>query len=122
VTVLTVDDQPFFRDAAHAVIALTPGFESVGEASSGPEAVRAVEALAPRLALVDVRMPEVGGLETSRLIKVARPATVVVLVSIEEVGSLPGDLERSGAAALIPKQGFGPAVLRAVWVEHGGDP
>jgi CheY-like chemotaxis protein len=120
VTVVTVDDQPFFRRAAHAVIAATGGFEVVGEAASADEAVRVVGRLAPELALVDVRMPDVDGLETTRRIKRAQPETVVVLVSIEDVSGLAAHAERCGAAALIQKQGFGPAVLRGLWAEHGG--
>lgn len=116
---MTVDDQPHFRGAVRDVIALTGGFEAVGEAESGRDAVRLVERLAPALVLVDVRMPGMDGLETTRRIKAARPETVVVLVSIGELGSLANDAERSGAAALIAKQGFGPAVLKELWTAHG---
>ncbi len=119
VAVVTVDDQPFFRTAVRDVIAVTSGFEAVGEASSGSEGVRVVCDLAPELVLVDVRMPDVDGLETTRRIKARRPGTVVALVSIEDLGAIAGEAERCGADALVPKQGFGPAVLRRLWDEHG---
>lgn len=118
-TVVTVDDQPYFRAAARDVIALTGGFEPVGEASSGAEALDVVAELEPALVLLDVRMPGMDGIETARRIKARRPATVVVLVSIESLGDVGDAAAASGAAALISKRGFGPAVLRRLWSAHG---
>ena len=62
VGVLIVDDQPPFLVAARRLIASTPGFESVGEATSGERAVTLAAALRPDLVLMDVRMPGLGGL------------------------------------------------------------
>jgi DNA-binding NarL/FixJ family response regulator len=115
VGVLTVDDQPYFRLAALDVIEATPGFEAVGEASSGEEALGIVDAVAPQLVLVDVRMPGMDGIETAKRIKAAHPEIVVVLVSIEDLTEIPAEATSSGAAALVQKQGFGPAALRRLW-------
>ena len=84
VRVLTVDDQIVFRRAAHDVIAATPGFEPVGDAESGEDALDEVERLRPELVLLDVRMPGIGGVEAARRIAAAHPETVVVLISIED--------------------------------------
>jgi DNA-binding NarL/FixJ family response regulator len=116
VRVLTVDDQVVFRDAARDVINATAGFEAVGDVGSGEEAIDAVERLRPDLVLLDVRMPGCGGVEAARRIKAANPETVVVLISIEEFAD---DAEGSGAAALVRKQDFGPAMLRRIWETHG---
>jgi CheY-like chemotaxis protein len=66
VRVLTVDDQAVFRRIADDVIAATQGFEAVGEAGGGDEALEAVQRLAPDLVLLDVRMPGVDGIEVAR--------------------------------------------------------
>ena len=66
VRVLVVDDQRPFRVAASAVLRRTPGFELVGEAASGEEAVEQVAALAPDLVLMDINMPGIGGIEATR--------------------------------------------------------
>ena len=119
VRVLTVDDQAVFRRAAHDVIAATPGFESVGDAESGEEALEAVARLRPELVLLDVRMPGMGGIEAARRITASHPETVVVLISIEEFAELSEEAQASGAAALVRKQEFGPALLRSIWEAHG---
>jgi DNA-binding NarL/FixJ family response regulator len=120
VGVLTIDDQAVFRDLARLVLSTTPGFESVGEMSSGQEALDAIDELKPQLVLVDIRMPGMDGIETARRISAASPDTVVVLISIEDPIDLPSAAGASGAAALVRKQDFGAALLRDLWAEHGG--
>jgi DNA-binding NarL/FixJ family response regulator len=117
--VLVVDDQPFFRSAAREVLSAVPGFFTLGEASSGPEGVRAVDELHPDLVLLDVRMPGMDGIEAARLIIAAHPEAVVVLISIEDIDGLPSTARTCGAAALVRKQDLGPSLLRALWALHG---
>jgi DNA-binding NarL/FixJ family response regulator len=120
VGVLTIDDQAVFRRVAEDVIAATPGFESVGEADCGEGGVAAADRLEPQLVLLDVRMPGIGGIEAARRITSAHPDTVVVLISIEEPDEFSHAARASGAAALVRKQDFGPALLRSLWTMHGG--
>jgi two-component system, NarL family, invasion response regulator UvrY len=119
VSVVTVDDQAVFRAAARDVIEATPGFESVGEASSCEEALAVVDEVKPQLVLVDVRMPGVDGIETATRIRGVHPAVAVVLISIEDVSQLPSSAADCGAAAVVRKQDFGPALLRSLWAGHG---
>jgi two-component system, NarL family, invasion response regulator UvrY len=119
VDVMTVDDQAIFRAVAREVIEATPGFEPAGEATSGEEALRMVGEFAPHLALVDVRMPGMDGIETAQLLKAAHPSVVVVLISLEEADDLPSSARGCGAAALVRKQDFGPALLRRMWAAYG---
>ena len=119
VRVLTVDDQVVFRRAAHDVIAATPGFEPVGDAESGEQALAEVDRLRPELVLLDVRMPGIGGIEAARRIGAAHPETVVVLISIEDSEQLPEDAHACGVSAFVRKQDFGPALLRSIWGAHG---
>jgi two-component system invasion response regulator UvrY len=122
VRVLTVDDQAVFRRVAADVIAATPGFEAVGEASSGEEALAAVERLRPQLVLLDVRMPGIGGIEAARRITTDHPDTIVVLISIGEPDEIAHAVKSSGAAEIVSKQGFSPALLRRLWTSHGAGP
>jgi DNA-binding NarL/FixJ family response regulator len=116
VRVLTVDDQELFRGVARDVIDATPGFESIGEAASGEEALEAVERLAPDFVLLDVRMPGIGGIEVARRLAATHPETAVVLISIEERVDVPS--AQLDAIPLVRKQDFGPRMLRRLWTEY----
>lgn len=118
VTVLTVDDQPVFLRAAGKLISATPGFEQVGQATSGSEALELASMLDPDLVLLDVRMPDMDGIETARRLHAAHPETVVVLISmgdVPEVASTPSP----GVATHLRKQALSPRTLRDVWDRHG---
>jgi two-component system, NarL family, invasion response regulator UvrY len=121
VRVLTVDDQELFRGVARDVIDATAGFEAVGEATSGEEAIEAVERLGPELVLLDVRMPGMDGIEVARHLSAKHPKTVVVLISIEEGIDVPSAAQLD-AVPLVRKQDFGPRLLRRLWQEHGPAP
>jgi two-component system, NarL family, invasion response regulator UvrY len=122
VGVLTVDDQAAFRGIARNVIDATTGFHPVGEAGCGEEALEAVQRLRPGLVLLDVRMSGVGGIEAARRIGAAHPGVVVVLMSVDDIDELPGDVQSCGAATFVRKQDFGPALLRELWRAHGRNP
>ena len=89
VGVMVVDDQPPFRRAARAVINATEGFEAVGDAESGPEALRHVDQVQPDLVLIDVHMPDMDGFETARRLTESHPECVVVLVSLDALALPP---------------------------------
>jgi len=113
--VLAVDDRAVFLRAARELIAATPGFEQVGEAESGPEAVQLAADLHPDLALVDVRMPGMDGIETARRLHACDPAMVVVLISLDEIpDGLSGDV-----AACVRKQDLSTRRLQELWDRHG---
>jgi two-component system, NarL family, invasion response regulator UvrY len=118
VRVLTVDDQSLFRGVARDVIEATPGFESVGEAATGSEALDAVARLDPALVLLDVRMPGMDGIEVARRLQLSHPETLVVLISIEEPIDLPAAAQLGDRVPLVRKQDFGPRMLRRLWHEH----
>ena len=117
VRVLTVDDQAIFRGVARDVIDATAGFESIGEAASGEQALEAVDRLVPELVLLDVRMPGLDGIEVARRIVASHPEVIVVLISIEERVDVPSiaQLER---VPLVRKQDFGPGLLRRLWADR----
>jgi DNA-binding NarL/FixJ family response regulator len=112
VWVLAVDDQRPFREAAHRVVDATAGFAWAGEAVSGEEAVAFVRERAPDIVIMDVRMPDMDGIEAARLVAAECPGATVLLVSAEPLASPAVDLLRSRAAAFSSKQTFGPALLR----------
>ena len=81
VRVLVVDDSVVYQYAICAVVAATPGFEVVGTASSGREALDLVPVVDPQLVLLDVQMPELDGIETARRIQRSHPDLVILLLT-----------------------------------------
>lgn len=115
VSVLIVDDQLPFRLAARAVLRRAEGFELVGEAADGQEAVERVRELRPGLVLMDINMPTMNGIEATRQITAEQPDTVVFLCSTYQRSDLPPEAESSGFAAYVHKEELGPDLLRRLW-------
>jgi DNA-binding NarL/FixJ family response regulator len=118
IRVLTVDDQRHFREAARALVSMTPGFEVVGESESGETAVGLAQEVHPDMVLLDARMTGIDGIETARRLTVADPTRVIVLVSSADVRPLAPAARASGVAAVVPKQWLTPRFLRGLWIAH----
>jgi len=118
VAVLIVDDQAPFRRAAATVVALTPGFEIVGEAETGEDAVDAAARLSPGLVLMDINLPGMTGIEATGVITASRPDTVVILLSTYRADDLPAGALDTGAAAYVHKEDLEPSVLVDLWARR----
>lgn len=94
VRVLVADDTEHVRRVVAEMLALD-GFEVVGEAADGREAVRLTAELEPHVVVMDLRMPHLDGLAATRLIRAARPAQLVVLYT----AYLDAEIERAAADA-----------------------
>jgi DNA-binding NarL/FixJ family response regulator len=118
VRVLVVDDQLPFRVAARILVGLTDGFELVGEAASGEEAIALVAAVSPDLVLMDVNLPGIDGLETTRRLTDADDPPVVVLCSTYQHDDLPSNASECGAVGYVHKEQLAPEVLGRAWHER----
>ena len=115
VRVLVVDDQEPFRLAAAAVVAATDGFQLVGSAVSGEASLAAVAELHPDLVLMDVHLPGIDGLESTRQIRALQPDVRVLLLST--IDSYDG-AEDCGALGYLPKRILSPVRLQGVWYDN----
>lgn len=115
VGVLIVDDQAPFLRAMRAVVEATTGFEVVGEAWSGEEAVATAGALLPDLVLMDVNLPGIDGLEATRRLRERASPPVVLLLSTYDEDAGARFIAECGAAAYVTKSAFGPDRLGEVW-------
>ncbi len=127
IRVLLVDDQELFREGVRVIVDAQEGMAVVGSAGDGLEAVRLVDELAPDVVLMDVRMPEMDGVEATRLIfqpeRVARrpaPVRVVVLTTFN-LDDRAATAIRYGASGFLLKDTT-PLMLRdAIRTVHAGN-
>ena len=83
--ILLTDDQSLFREALRTLLTLQPDFDIVAEAENGARALALAKVHKPDVILMDLRMPVMGGVEATRRVMAAVPATkVVVLTTFEE--------------------------------------
>lgn len=119
VRTLVVDDSEAFLEVAADVVGATPGFISIGAVSSPRAALGLLVAHKPELAVIDVHMPQMDGIELTRRIKELRPQTAVALVSADDPEHLPPAVRACGADAVLDKRDFGPRWLRSLLPRFG---
>ena len=100
--VLIVDDHDLFRDGIASLLRAR-GYEVVGEASDGLEAVARARELKPELVLMDIRMPNMSGLEATRLIKAEFPDAKVVILTVSDEEEDLFEAIKSGASGYLLK-------------------
>ncbi|MFF2044929.1 response regulator [Kitasatospora sp. NPDC058170] len=122
IRVVLADDQPLIRAGLSMVIADTPDIEIVGEAGTGAEAVRLVRELGPDVALMDIRMPGMDGIEATRLITSDQAVTtrVLVLTTFDDDDNVYAAL-RAGASGFLVKDMALDDILAATRVVAAGD-
>lgn len=118
VRVLLVDDQEPFLSAARLVVELAEGFDVIGEATTGEEAVDLAATLSPDLILMDVNLPGIDGLEATRRILAADGRPVVIVLSTYEAGEYEPRALAAGATAFISKSEFAPDRLEEAWEQR----
>jgi DNA-binding NarL/FixJ family response regulator len=110
---LLADDHPALLAAVGPYIAEN-GFDVVGPAVDGPRAVALAAAERPELALVDFRMPRLGGLELVQALREASPETRIVIYTADADQSLAREVLEAGATALVLKEAPLSDIVRAL--------
>jgi DNA-binding NarL/FixJ family response regulator len=112
--VLVADDHALFRYGMRAMLNSDPQFEVVGEAATGEEAVALAAELGPDIILMDIQMPGLNGIEATRKIVRAQPATGVVVVTMFEEDDSVFAAMRAGARGYVLKGGDADEVVKVV--------
>lgn len=121
VRVVLVDDQPLVRNGLRVLMADAPGIDVVGEAGTGAEAVQLVRDTEPDVAVMDIRMPGMDGIEATALITAAAGATrVLILTTFDDDEYIYGAL-RAGASGFLVKDMALDDILGAIRVVAAGD-
>ena len=121
IRLLIVDDHPVVRDGLRGLFADDPDFQVVGEAANGAEAVARVERLGADVVLMDLRMPEMGGVEAiTRLRRTALAVRVLVLTTYDTDSDVLPAIE-AGATGSLLKDAPREELIRAVRAAFAGE-
>lgn len=122
-TVFIADDQSMVREGFRALLAAEPDISVVGDAPDGRTAVREVVRLAPDVVLLDIRMPEMNGLEAAAEIVSRRihPAPRLLMLTTFDIDDYVYEALRIGASGFMLKDAPADELIRAVRVVAAGD-
>ncbi|WP_405949573.1 response regulator transcription factor [Streptomyces prunicolor] len=121
IRVLIADDQQMVRQGFTVLLNAQPGIEVVGQAVDGLDAVAKVAELAPDVVLMDIRMPELGGIEATRRITVATPQIKVLVLTTFDLDEYVYEALRAGASGFLLKDASADQLAEAVRVVAAGD-
>jgi two-component system, NarL family, response regulator NreC len=114
IRILLADDHAVVRQGFRLILGAQPDMEIVGEAGNGREAVELAEKLHPDVAVMDVAMPELNGIEATRRIAEAAPRTRVLALSMHKDSVYVREILRAGARGYLLKDQIDSDLLAAV--------
>ncbi|MFC5868997.1 response regulator [Aquincola agrisoli] len=121
VRLLLIDDHPLVRDGLRARLGGIDGIEVVGEAGHAREALAAVEALRPTMALVDIGMKEVNGIELTLMLSQRHPELAVLILSMYDNPEYVQQAMQAGARGYVLKDAPSSEIVGAIQtVRQGG--
>ncbi|CAL9492287.1 response regulator transcription factor [Streptomyces sp. Tu 3180] len=121
IRVLIADDQQMVRQGFTVLLDMQPGIEVVGQAVDGLDAVAQVAGLAPDVVLMDIRMPELDGIEATRRITAATPHVRVLVLTTFDLDEYVYEALRAGASGFLLKDASADQLAEAVRVVAAGD-
>jgi DNA-binding NarL/FixJ family response regulator len=111
--ILLADDHALIRQGLKALLE-KQGFQVVGEASDGQEALRSVEKTQPDVAIIDISMPVLNGVETARELKKSSPKTKVILLTQHDEHQYVTESLRAGVRGYVLKNQAGDDLVHAI--------
>lgn len=120
INVLLVDDHELVRTGIKRVLDDVSGIKVYAEASSGEEAIKMVRAKRPDVVLMDVSMPGIGGLETTRKLHSYAPDLPVIILTVHTDDPYPSSLLKAGAAGYLHKGCKVDEIVAAIKAVHEG--
>jgi DNA-binding NarL/FixJ family response regulator len=114
VSILVADDHEFVRKGIRSVLESRPGWQVVAEASDGRDAVRKTQEIKPHVAIVDISMPLLNGLEATRQIAKSTPQTKVLILTMHEADPMIQQILEAGARGYLLKSDASLELVSAV--------
>ena len=120
ITLVIADDHPTYREGLRRLLEDQGDLECVGQADNGLEAVKLAEELRPDVAILDVVMPELNGIEAAREIGRVCPATQLIILSMHSTTEHIVRALQAGVRGYLLKESAGIEVVNAVRAVHAG--
>lgn len=120
IRVVLVDDQTMIRQGLGYVIQMQPDMEVIGEAADGEEAVEVVKRVCPDVVLMDVQMPNVSGIEATRMILSHQPNVKVLILTTFDVKNYVVEGIRAGAVGYMLKDADSQEMLELIRGAYNG--
>jgi NarL family two-component system response regulator LiaR len=121
IKILIADDHAFVREGTRRILEQEPDLEVVAEAGNGEEAVALASELKPDVAIIDVAMPKLDGIEATRRIKALCPAVAVLVLSAYDDDQFVFGLLEAGAAGYLLKSVRGHEIVDAIRAVDAGE-
>jgi DNA-binding NarL/FixJ family response regulator len=121
IRIIVADDHAVVRKGTRQILEQEADFKVVGEAANGEEAVRLVTTLNPDVAILDIAMPVLDGIEVTRRIKATSPSTAVLILSNYDNDEYVFGLLEAGAAGYLLKDVDGKAIIDAIRAINRGE-
>lgn len=121
VRVLMADDHTMFREGVRLLLETRGGFEVVGEAATGKEAVELARSLRPDVIVMDIGMPDMNGLDATRLIQADNPSSRVLILTMHDTDEYFFSALDAGASGYVLKEAASNDLVNAIEsVSRGG--
>ncbi|MBW4056303.1 MAG: response regulator transcription factor [Proteobacteria bacterium] len=114
VRILIADDHILVREGLRTILEAQGDMHIVGEAGDGRNALKMAEALQPDVIFMDISMPELNGIEATRMILLRLPTTKIIILSMHHTNEYVIRAMQAGARAFLLKESAGPSAVNAV--------
>ncbi|MFC2035560.1 response regulator [Chloroflexota bacterium] len=121
IRIIIADDHKVVREGTRELLQKESDLEVVGEAGNGQEAIRLVSELKPDVAILDIAMPILNGIEATKQIKTVSPSTAVLILTAYDYDQYVSAILEAGAAGYLLKDVRGQEVIEAVRAVRAGE-
>ena len=112
--ILIADDHPIFRRGLCDVIETDPSLELVGQAANGEEALTCIAELKPDIAILDISMPVMTGIDVTRQLKKYSPGVKIIILSKDDTEEFINELLKYGISAYVTKDNAADDLMTAI--------